>query len=94
MESGKRINKYVPEEQYVLRVRDQQLADRIRSTLRDEGKAANSSLEVIFDGEYMLSFRIESFIISAHRSVLHFFLQRILCRAFSGLEAMIISSRC
>ena len=54
MDSGKRLNKYAPEEQYVLRVRDQELAERIRSSLRDEGKASKSSLEIIFDGECMV----------------------------------------
>ncbi len=39
------------EEQYILRVKDPSLADRLRQALRGEGDAAGSKLELIFSGE-------------------------------------------
>ena len=53
MAANKKINRFIPEEQYVLRVRDPELAERIRSTLRkDEGEVAKSKLEIIFTSTF------------------------------------------
>jgi len=38
------------EEEYVLRVRDEALAERIRKVLREEGEATKK-LEIIFEGD-------------------------------------------
>lgn len=39
-----------PEEQYILRVKDSEVAERIRKVLREEGENT-TKLEIIFDGE-------------------------------------------
>jgi hypothetical protein len=52
MSAAKKGQRYIGEEQYVLRVRDPELANRIRSTLREEGEAAKSKLEIIFQGTH------------------------------------------
>jgi hypothetical protein len=46
-------NRFVAEEPYILRVRDPELAQQIRSTLQNEGEAGKRKLEIIFDGMYI-----------------------------------------
>jgi hypothetical protein len=53
MAANKKQNRFVAEEPYILRIRDPELAQRIRSTLQNEGEAEKSKLEVIFDGMYI-----------------------------------------
>jgi len=43
------------EEQYVLRVRDQSLSERIRKVLREEGDATKK-LQLVFDGIFFCVF--------------------------------------
>lgn len=52
MAANKKQNKFVAEEPYVLRVRDPELAQKIRSTLQNEGESAQRKLEIIFDGTH------------------------------------------
>jgi hypothetical protein len=52
MATNRKHNKFVAEEPYILRIRDPELAQQIRSTLQNEGEAANRKLEIIFDGMY------------------------------------------
>ena len=52
MAANKKTIGYIGEEPYILRVRDPELANEIRSTLRDEKKIAESGLEIIFTGKY------------------------------------------
>jgi len=42
------------EEQYVLRVRNPEVADRIREALRGSDGSTDKNIELIFDGRYLL----------------------------------------
>lgn len=50
MATNKKHNRFVAEEPYILRIRDPELAQQIRTTLQNEGEAAQRKLEIIFDG--------------------------------------------
>jgi hypothetical protein len=49
MATNKKHNRFVAEEPYILRIRDPDLAQEIRTTLQNE-EAAKRKLEIIFDG--------------------------------------------